>query len=107
MRPTTLDEKALSWIFLCGNWNYCFWPEDGEEPLTITHKGKAYHRSWAMVASVSRALDGRTKELADPKWQKTVTEEQVKHIFQGDEGRGSMHKVYYEGKAVQVCQLVK
>jgi len=101
LRPSTLDEQALSWIFLCGNWNYCFWHEEGEEPLAITHKGKTYKRSWAMVAAVSRALDGRAKDLADPKWQKNVTDEQVKHIFQGDEGSGEVPLLHERVRSIK------
>lgn len=101
LRPSTLDEHALSWIFLCGNWNYCFWPEEGEEPLVITHKGESYKRSWAMVAAVTRALDGRTKELADPKWQINATEVQVKDIFQGDEGSGEVPLLHERVRSLQ------
>ena len=46
LRSETLDADSLSFIFLCGAWNYCFWPNPWEENFGITIDGTTYYRSW-------------------------------------------------------------
>ena len=40
LRPVVLDESALSRIFLCATWNYCFWPNPWEESFGVTYSNK-------------------------------------------------------------------
>ena len=81
LRPESLDESALSYIFLCGAWNYCFWPNPWEKEFGIECMDKLYMRSWGMVAAVHRAASDKRIDVFDPKWQSTASADQIGYLF--------------------------
>ncbi len=69
-------------VLLLDAWNFCFWPEQGEEKWGIEYRGKSYNGYNALAASIKRAIE-EGDPLYLPSRMAALTEADLQHIFRG------------------------
>ncbi len=69
-------------VLLLDAWNFCFWPDPGEEKWGITYRGKDYNGYNALAAAIKRAIEEGDR-LTDPERMASLTLEDLQHIFRG------------------------
>lgn len=76
------SRRTASAILLLDAWNFCFWPDPGQEKWGIDYKGKAYNGYMGLAASIKRAIEEGDR-LDDPKRMASLTMDDLRHIFRG------------------------
>jgi len=74
------DEDKLNFLLVFNSTSFCYW---GDPKWTIEYKGEKYDGSWAMVASIFRALD-EGKPIFDAKYRATISRENYQEILRGN-----------------------
>lgn len=74
------DSDKLAFLFVFNTNSFCYW---GEPKWTIDYKGEQLDGSWAMIASMGRAIEERIPIL-DLSYLANITEEELEHILRGN-----------------------
>lgn len=69
-------------ILLLDAWNFCFWPEPGDEKWGIDYNGKAYNGYMGLAAAIKRAIE-EGDPLHDPARMAALSMDDLRHIFRG------------------------
>lgn len=75
-------EETARWILLLDALNFCFWSPAGTTPWQVEHAGRRWHRYYALVACLHRAVAADRTWLEPQRWA-AVTAEQVAELFAG------------------------
>lgn len=73
---------TLTAILVLDAWNFCFWPEPGEEKWSVTYQGETVNGYKALAACLKRAIEEGVK-LYDPKVLVGLNKTKLKKIFRG------------------------
>eukprot|EP01121_Diplochlamys_sp_Union-15-3_P007268 TRINITY_DN1836_c0_g1_i1.p1 TRINITY_DN1836_c0_g1~~TRINITY_DN1836_c0_g1_i1.p1 ORF type:complete len:331 (+),score=51.19 TRINITY_DN1836_c0_g1_i1:69-1061(+) len=82
LHPKIKNDNTVNWIFIVDTLNFSFWAEE-ENLYTVTFRGKRYTGYWSLCAAIRRAEDEGIP-ITDPSYLKSITREQVEHIFRSD-----------------------
>jgi hypothetical protein len=74
------DADKLNFLLVFNSTSFCYW---GEPKWTVEYKGEKYDGSWAMVATIMRALD-EGKPILDAKYRASISREDYQHILRGN-----------------------
>lgn len=75
-------EATLRWIFVLDVLNFCFWPDRGQTPWTVSYDGQDYSGYWGLAASLRRALDSGFPITA-PTYLAELPKADLAEIFSG------------------------
>lgn len=73
------DEEKLNLLLIFNSISFCYW---GDTKWTVKYKGEQYDGSWAMVASLLRAIENG-KPILDTKYRSTISREEFQEILKG------------------------
>lgn len=76
------SDRTATAILLLDAWNFCFWPDRGEEKWGIDFNGKSYNGYMGLAASIKRAIE-EGDALYEPARLAALTLDDLKHIFRG------------------------
>ena len=74
------DEDMLNFLLVFNSTSFCYW---GNPKWTVQYKGKEYDGSWAMVATIMRAID-ESKPILDSKYRASISKEDYQRILRGN-----------------------
>ena len=74
------DGDKLNFLLVFNSTSFCYW---GDPKWTIEYKGEKYDGSWAMVASIMRAVD-EGKPIFDVKYRVDISREEYQEILRGN-----------------------
>ena len=80
--PGLSDEEVLEWLFLVDVLNFCFW---SDEPtlFSVRYLGMEWTGYRSLCAALARA-ESEDIPVHKPEFYRTVTGEQMEHIFRSD-----------------------
>lgn len=74
------NKDKLNFLLVFNSTSFCYW---GEPKWTIEYGSEKYDGSWAMVASIMRAI-GEGRPILDAKYRATVSREDYQEILRGN-----------------------
>ncbi|KAJ2756066.1 hypothetical protein GGI19_001127 [Coemansia pectinata] len=89
LTPSVANSQAIEWIFLVDALNFSFWSDQPHCQYSVTLDGKTYQGYWTLCAAVNRALAAGVP-VTDAAYYAKASDEELAHVFRGDEGVESM-----------------
>lgn len=93
LHPSTMDSKALQWVFLIDTLNFSFWPRTNnqtgeEEYFEVEWPTGTFHTGyWSLCAALQRAIEGPNPlPLLDANFLSNIDLPTVKKIFRSSNG---------------------
>lgn len=74
--------KTATAILILDAWNFCFWPDSGQEKWRVKYRGKTVNGYMALAACVKRAIE-EGYELYQPERLVELNAKDLKKIFRG------------------------
>jgi len=74
------DEDKLNFTLVFNSTSFCYW---GDPKWTIEYKGEKYDGSWAMVASIFRAID-EGRPIFDATYRANISKEDYGEVLRGN-----------------------
>ena len=74
------DDEKLNFLLVFNAISFCYW---SEPKWAVEYKGKKYDGSWAMIASLERALDDG-KDILSPEFLANISENELAEILRGN-----------------------
>ncbi len=78
------SERTVNWLLVLDALNFCFWAEKDQPRWSIDYQGEVLNGYWAEAAALKRAVEEGIP-LWDAEYLSTMSEDQLAHIFRGNE----------------------
>lgn len=74
------DEDKLNFLLVFNSTSFCYW---GDPKWTVEYKNEKYDGSWAMVATIMRAIENG-RPILDTKYRANISKEEYQGILRGN-----------------------
>lgn len=76
------SEQRLTFLLFFNSISFSYW---GEPKWAVSYKGRRFDGSWAMIASLAKALESK-KSIFNSDYLSTISEQEFTEILKGEEG---------------------